>query len=735
MSIAPWRRVSRPAWSPMRRPTWWPTTTIDVIVELMGGDEPAHTLIARRAVDGQGASSPRTSTSSPTTGRSSRRSPGGPGRRCASRRRSAAGSRSSGRWPATSPPNRDRARPRDRQRHDELHPERHDRRGRTARLRGGTGRGTAARLRGGRPVGRHRGARRGQQAGDPRPPGVRSAGSIRRRSPTRPDGARRPGRPGHHRRSASPTRTRPARPGGSSGSSRPRRAARGDRIAAAVLPTALPLDSALGRTAGVRNRIEVDAVPVGRSGSTVPGAGGAATVLGRPRRPHRDRARGRIDLGPAARRDRPVRRPGPAPRRRGPRERRAASGTRSMTDRAGAPVAGPAAARRSAIARFLPVTDATPPLTLGEGVHAARPRRAPRGRARAREPLPQGRGPEPDRLVQGPRHGRWPSPRRPRRARRAIVCASTGNTSASAAAYGAAAGMEVIVVLPKGQIAIGKLLQALIAGARVVAIDGNFDQALGIVRALAEQDDHPVTLVNSVNPFRLEGQKTAAFEICDDLGRAPDVLAIPVGNAGNISAYWAGLPRLRGGRDRRRRRRGCGASRRPAPRRSWSATGSSTRRRSRPRSGSATRRRGRRRSTRATRRGGRIEAVTDDEILAAYRALARLEGIFCEPASAAGVAGVTQGRRRRRAGPRRARRVRADRPRPQGPDDRRAPGRRRSSRPSRPSARSPSRWAGRASDGRPLARGARWQHGSPSRCPPRRPTSAPATTASASPSR
>ena len=99
----------------------------------------------------------------------------------------------------------------------------------------------------------------------------------------------------------------------------------------------------------------------------------------------------------------------------------------------------------------------------------------------------------------------------------------------------------MIVVLPKGQIAVGKLLQALIAGAKVVAIDGNFDQALGIVRALAEQDDHPVTLVNSVNPFRIEGQKTAAFEICDDLGRAPDVLAIPVGNAGNISAYWAGF--------------------------------------------------------------------------------------------------------------------------------------------------------------------------------------------------
>ena len=96
-------------------------------------------------------------------------------------------------------------------------------------------------------------------------------------------------------------------------------------------------------------------------------------------------------------------------------------------------------------------------------------------------------------------------------------------------------------MLPRGQIAAGKLLQAIVAGARVVAVDGNFDAALRVVRALAEQDDHPVTLVNSVNPHRLEGQKTAAFEICDDLGRAPDVLAIPVGNAGNISAYWAGF--------------------------------------------------------------------------------------------------------------------------------------------------------------------------------------------------
>jgi len=224
---------------------------------------------------------------------------------------------------------------------------------------------------------------------------------------------------------------------------------------------------------------------------------------------------------------------------------------------------------------------------------------------------------------------------------RAIVCASTGNTSASAAAYGAAAGMEVIVVLPKGQIAIGKLLQALVAGARVIAIDGNFDQALGIVRALAEQDDHPVTLVNSVNPFRLEGQKTGAFEVCDDLGRAPDVLAIPVGNAGNISAYWAGFSEYAaaGYVDSRPRMWG------------FQAAGAAPivvgHRIEHPETIATAIRIGDPASwTKAIdardASGGRIAAVTDDEILAAYRALARYEGVFCEPASAASVAGITK---------------------------------------------------------------------------------------------
>jgi threonine synthase len=222
---------------------------------------------------------------------------------------------------------------------------------------------------------------------------------------------------------------------------------------------------------------------------------------------------------------------------------------------------------------------------------------------------------------------------------RSIICASTGNTSASAAAYGAAAGLEVIIVLPRGQIAHGKLVQALIAGARVVAVDGNFDEALAIVRALAEQDDHPITLVNSVNPHRIAGQKTAAFEICDDLRRGPDILAIPVGNAGNISAYWAGfrdyaaadrietLPRLWGFQ-------AAGAAPivagHPIDRPETVATAI---RIGNPASWA---------SAVAARdeSHGSIEAVTDDEILAAYRDLARLEGIFCEPSSAASVAGV-----------------------------------------------------------------------------------------------
>jgi threonine synthase len=222
---------------------------------------------------------------------------------------------------------------------------------------------------------------------------------------------------------------------------------------------------------------------------------------------------------------------------------------------------------------------------------------------------------------------------------RAIICASTGNTSASAAAYGAAHGLEVVVVLPTGKIAMGKLLQAVVAGARIVAIDGNFDVALRVVRALAEQDDHPITLVNSVNPYRLEGQKTGAFEVCDDLGRAPDVLAIPVGNAGNISAYWAGF----------REYAGAGLVATTPAMYGFQAAGAAPLVTGEPVEEPETIATAIRIGNPASwgkaiaardESGGRIEAVTDEEILAAYRALAVEEGIFCEPSSAASVAGI-----------------------------------------------------------------------------------------------
>ena len=227
---------------------------------------------------------------------------------------------------------------------------------------------------------------------------------------------------------------------------------------------------------------------------------------------------------------------------------------------------------------------------------------------------------------------------------RSVICASTGNTSASAAAYAAAAGLECVVVLPAGKIAVGKLLQALVFGARVIAVRGNFDEALRVVRALSEQDEHPITLVNSVNPFRLEGQKTAAFEVCDDLGRAPDVLAIPVGNAGNISAYWRGFREYRE------------AGRIDAVPRMWGfqAAGAAPLVSGRPVDHPET-------VATAIRIGnpaswtlaiaardesaGRIDAVTDDEILAAHRDVARLEGVFCEPSSAASLAGVAKAAR------------------------------------------------------------------------------------------
>ena len=309
-----------------------------------------------------------------------------------------------------------------------------------------------------------------------------------------------------------------------------------------------------------------------------------------------------------------------------------------MTDAAMATVAGSQPRLMDRYRRFLPITEGTPMLSLGEGgtplLRAQRLGKAigaPNLHLKVEGQNPTGSFKDRGMVVAVAKAVEAGA--------HAIVCASTGNTSASAAAYGAAAGLEVIVVLPRGQTALGKLLQALAAGARVVAVDGNFDDALRIVRGLAEQDEHPVTLVNSVNPFRLDGQKTAAFEICDALGRAPDILAIPVGNAGNISAYWAGFKDYAE----------AGLARpRPAM---WGfqAAGAAPlvhgRRVERPETVATAIRIGAPASWEKAiaardESGGRIEAVTDDEILAAYRDLARLEGVFCEPASAAGVAGL-----------------------------------------------------------------------------------------------
>lgn len=220
---------------------------------------------------------------------------------------------------------------------------------------------------------------------------------------------------------------------------------------------------------------------------------------------------------------------------------------------------------------------------------------------------------------------------------KAVICASTGNTSASAAAYAARAGIRCVVLIPEGKIALGKLSQALMHGAVVVAVRGNFDAALKVVRELSEA--YPITLVNSVNPFRVEGQKTAAFEVCDVLGQAPDYLSIPVGNAGNITAYWRGfrdyaaagkidaLPKMIGfqaagaapivlGHVVDQPETIATAIRIGNPARWLEAEAA------------------------AKDSGGFIDMVTDDEILEAYKLLAATEGVFAEPASAASVAGL-----------------------------------------------------------------------------------------------
>lgn len=218
-----------------------------------------------------------------------------------------------------------------------------------------------------------------------------------------------------------------------------------------------------------------------------------------------------------------------------------------------------------------------------------------------------------------------------------VICASTGNTSAAAAAYAARAGLRCIVVIPEGKIAMGKLAQAVMYGAEIISIEGNFDQALAMVRKISETE--PITLVNSVNPYRLEGQKTGAFEICDQLGgKAPDILALPVGNAGNISAYWkgfkeyneakqTGLPKMHG----------------------FEAEGSAAIVHNKvfehPETVATAIRIGNPASwdlanAALEESNGKIDEVSDEEILYMYRKLASTEGIFAEPASCASLAGI-----------------------------------------------------------------------------------------------
>jgi threonine synthase len=214
---------------------------------------------------------------------------------------------------------------------------------------------------------------------------------------------------------------------------------------------------------------------------------------------------------------------------------------------------------------------------------------------------------------------------------KAVICASTGNTAASAAAYSARAGVRGVVIVPEGKIATGKLAQALMHGAKVVALRGNFDEALKLVREMAKR--HPISLVNSVNDFRIEGQKTAAFEIVEQLAGELDALCIPVGNAGNITAYWKGFQEVGLGP------RMCGfqaAGAAPlvhgAPVEHPETVASAIRIGNPARWEEA--------MNAMTSSGGAVRAVTDAEILMAYRFLAANEGVFCEPASAASVAGL-----------------------------------------------------------------------------------------------
>ncbi|HET9575393.1 MAG TPA: threonine synthase [Nitrospira sp.] len=287
--------------------------------------------------------------------------------------------------------------------------------------------------------------------------------------------------------------------------------------------------------------------------------------------------------------------------------------------------------------KFLPVTERTPVITLGEGnTPLIRATRLAQKIAPGIDLYLKFEGANPTGSFKD-RGMTMAISKAVEAGAQAVICASTGNTSASAAAYGARAGLAVYVLIPAGKIAMGKLSQAMMHRATVIQIDGNFDQALSIVKDLSAM--HHIELVNSLNPFRIEGQKTAAMEVCDQLGDAPAMHVLPVGNAGNITAYWKGYREYRAANQTTRLPRMLG----------YQAAGAAPivlgRVVENPQTVATAIRIGNPASWQAAitamkESSGSIDAVTDEEILQAYVAVAGTEGVFCEPASAASVAGV-----------------------------------------------------------------------------------------------
>jgi threonine synthase len=287
--------------------------------------------------------------------------------------------------------------------------------------------------------------------------------------------------------------------------------------------------------------------------------------------------------------------------------------------------------------KFLPVTDRTPVVTLGEGnTPLIRATRLANQIAPGIDLYLKFEGMNPTGSFKD-RGMTMAISKAVESGAKAVICASTGNTSASAAAYGARAGLAVYVLIPAGKIAMGKLSQAMMHQATVIQIEGNFDQALTIVKELSVI--HGIELVNSLNPYRIEGQKTAAMEVCDQLGDAPTVHMLPVGNAGNITAYWKGYQEYRAANQSTRLPRMVG----------FQAAGAAPivlgRIVENPQTVASAIRIGNPASWEAAlnavkESAGAIDSVTDEEILQAYRVVAATEGVFCEPASAASVAGV-----------------------------------------------------------------------------------------------